>query len=174
MMTRAALFAALAIVLPILFHMVGLGAMFLPMFLPVMFGSAILTWKYAMLVAVIAPIVSNLMTGMPPVAPPVLPVMLVELVTVALSLSILHTHKQYSIWIALPVAILLDRLVLWSMVSLIAPLFGFDHPFFSASLVVSGIPGIVLQLALIPLLLKSLHRSFPYLLNYRGETDSNG
>ena len=69
-----ALFAALAVALPQFFHMLGLGAVFLPMFLPVTAGAMLLSWKFAFTLALIAPITSWLITGMPPIVPPILPV----------------------------------------------------------------------------------------------------
>lgn len=160
-----ALFVALGIVLPQFFHLVGLGSIFLPMFLPIMLGSMLLSWRFALTLAVLCPVVSWAITGMPPIAPPVLPVMLVELIIIALTISIIHVHLKKSFWLALIAGILLDRIVLLVLVYILSPLFGLDHPLFSVALVTAGLPGIVLQLVTIPPAMVLIRQRFPHLLN---------
>jgi len=157
----AALFAALAVILPQFFHLVGLGAMFLPMFLPIMLGSMLLKRRFAFSVAIISPLVSWLLTGMPPLAPPVLPVMMLELIAVSLIISTLRVHQHKPVMIALISAILIDRFLLFIIVIIIAPIFGFAHPLFSIALVMSGFPGIILQLIAIPLAMRFIQQKFP-------------
>jgi hypothetical protein len=160
-----ALFASLGIVLPQFFHLIGLGSIFLPMFLPVMMGSMLLTWRFALALAVICPVVSWAITGMPPVAPPVLPVILAELTVLSLTISIIHVHLRKSFWLALSVGILTDRATLLILVYLLTPLFGLEHPLFSLALVTAGFPGIVLQLITIPLAMVLIRQRFPQLVN---------
>lgn len=160
-----ALFAALGVLLPQFFHLVGMGSIFLPMFLPVMMGSLLLTWRFALSLAVICPLVSWAITGMPPLAPPVLPVMLSELVVLALTLSIIRVHLKKSYWIALILGILFDRLILVIIVFFLAPFFGLDHPLFSVALVTAGVPGIILQLITIPVTMLLIRQKMPQLLN---------
>lgn len=157
----SALFIASGIVLPPVFHLAGLGATFLPMFLPVLLGGMVLTWRFALLTAVLTPLASWLLTGMPPVVPPVLPVMLVELSVAALLCSVIRVHLRKSVWLALVTAILADRLVLFLIVKVMAPLLGWNHPLFSISIVISGLPGIVLQLIIIPWVMKMIKSKFP-------------
>jgi len=156
-----ALFAALGVVFPQFFHLLGLGPTFLPMFLPVMMGSLLLTWKFALSLAVICPVVSFLLTGMPPIAPPVLPLMTVELLIMAMILSLIHVHWKKSIWLALPAAIIADRSIVYIVAGLIAPLFGWQDQFFSLALVLSGIPGIILQIVILPLAIKLIRNYLP-------------
>jgi hypothetical protein len=160
----AALFAALGVVLPPIFHVFGLGSTFLPMFLPVMLGSMLLSWKFALVLAIFAPLTSWLLTGMPPLVPPILPLMLAELVLLALICSVLHVHLQRSVWFTLLIAIIADRLLLFFMVTFAASWLSLDPAVFSIALVVSGLPGIVLQLLVIPLALKLLQQKFPDLV----------
>jgi hypothetical protein len=156
-----AIFAAAAVILPQFFHLLGLGSTFLPMFLPVMLGSFLLTWKFAMVLAVLPPLVSFVFTGMPPLVPPILPVMLSELIVVSIIISIISVHLKKSFWLALPAAIIIDRLLLFLIVSWIAPMLGFKHTIFSIALVASGLPGIAMQLIVIPLALKMIYRKYP-------------
>ncbi len=158
---RAALFAALSVILPQFFHLVGLGAIFLPMFLPVMLGSMLLKRRFAFSVAFISPLISWILTGMPPLAPPVLPVITLELTAVSLTISTLRVHHHKTVMLSLTAGILVDRLLLFIVVILISPLFGIDNSFFSLALVMSGIPGIILQLIAIPLAMRLIQQKFP-------------
>lgn len=161
-----AFFTAMAVLLPQLFHVIGLGPAFLPMFLPVMMGSMLLSWKFALALAVIAPLVSWGFTGMPPLVPPVLPVILAELTAISLILSLLHVHLKRPVWLALLLAITADRLLLFALIYLVAPLFGLKGPFFSLSLVLVGIPGIVIQILVIPAALKLIDQKFPHYFEF--------
>ncbi len=160
-----AFFAALAIALPQFFHLLGLGAVFLPMFLPVAAGAMLLSWKFALTLALIVPITSWLITGMPPLVPPILPVIVAELAIIALSASYLRYHRGMNVWIALFTAILLDRIFLFILVSFLAPLFGWNHPLFSVGIVASGLPGIALQIIVIPLVMRFIKEKYPQYYN---------
>lgn len=156
-----ALFIAAAILLPQLFHLFGLGPTFLPMFLPVFAGAMVLSWKFALVLGLSSPLISWVFTGMPPLIPPILPVMLVQLGTAAILISWLRYHIKKSVWFVLIVAIVWDRLLLFILVTIIAPIFGLDHPFFSTALVISGLPGIILQIIVIPQLIPLILKRFP-------------
>ncbi|MBN2424113.1 MAG: hypothetical protein JXR46_15965 [Calditrichaceae bacterium] len=157
----AALLIVTAVILPQFFHWLGLGSTFLPMFLPVIFAGMLMTWKFAVIVAVTGPLLSWLLTGMPPVYPPVLPVMLVELVIMSLIISLLRVHGHMHYWIAYIPAIIIDRLILYLLVSLIAPQFGWNDPLFSIALVSTGLPGIIMQIIVLPLFMETVRKKFP-------------
>lgn len=145
-----ALFIAAGVIFPQFFHLIGLGPMFLPMFLPVAVGAGILPLKYALTLGLITPLTSFLLSGMPPIMPPVLPVLMTELAVISLILSIGVYRLQMNVWLILILAVLADRLVLFAFVTLLAPLFGWDFPLFKIALLISGIPGIVLLFAVVP------------------------
>ncbi|NOX38229.1 MAG: hypothetical protein GXO78_11925 [Calditrichaeota bacterium] len=149
-LARTALFVAAGVVIPQFFHLLGLGAVFLPMFIPVMLGSMFLPLPLAGVLALVTPVLSWSITGMPPLMPPILPVVTLELLVVAVVISGLHYHRGVSPIAVLLLAIIADRLLLWLIVRWLAPALGWTHPIFSLSLVFSGIPGIVLQLLVIP------------------------
>jgi len=159
-----AMFAALGVVLPPVFHIFGLGVTFLPMFLPVMMGSMLVSWRYAMVLAIICPLTSWLITGMPPLVPPLLPIVMSELILTALIISILRVHLNRPVWLALITAIIVDRLFLYFLVTLLAGWFHLEPMVFSIAMVAAGIPGIILQLLVIPLALKLLQQKFPNLV----------
>ena len=158
-----ALFAAVAVILPQFFHLIGLGSAFLPMFLPIMLGCFFLTWKFAVVLAILPPIVSFAITGMPPLVPPILPIMLVELVIISLIISTVYVSLRKNMWFALITAIIVDRLILLLIVGWLAPMFGYEHPIFTIAMVASGIPGIIMQIIVIPLALKLILKKYPQL-----------
>jgi hypothetical protein len=157
-----ALFAALGILFPQFFHLLGLGAAFLPMFLPIMVGSMFLTWRFVLLLAVLTPLVSWLLTSMPPLTPPILPILVIEFISIGLLISLLRQHSNLSVISILLIAIFMDRLILFITVSLIAPIFNIEHPLFSVAIVISGIPGIVLQIIVVPLTVYLIEKKYPY------------
>ena len=65
-MILSGLFIALGVIVPILFHMVGLGSFMLPMFWPLCLGAFMLSPAFAILIGILTPLISMLLTGMPP------------------------------------------------------------------------------------------------------------
>ena len=72
MKTRKLTFASLclstALLLPQLFHLLGLqqaGQIFLPMHIPVLLSGLLLGWHYGALLGFMTPLLSFLLTGMP-------------------------------------------------------------------------------------------------------------
>lgn len=159
--SRAAFFAALGLILPIFFHLFGLGSTFLPMFLPILAGSLLLPWRLAIAIALITPLASFLLTGMPPLYPPVLPVMMLELCLISLIASAIYFYQHYSVWLAIAAAMLADRLFLFFFIAGLAPLFHLPPHIFSVSVVLSGLPGIVLMFLVIPPFINIISRRFP-------------
>jgi thiamine transporter ThiT len=77
-LVKAALFLALGIILPYIFHMEGGmgGQMFLPMHIPVLLCGFILGERYGLLVGILTPVLNSVITGMPPIYPVALAMML--------------------------------------------------------------------------------------------------
>lgn len=74
------LFGALAIVMPFLFHLVGLGSIFLPMFIPIVISGFFIQLRYAIILCIMIPILSFTISGMPPLlVPPIGIIMIFEL-----------------------------------------------------------------------------------------------
>ena len=66
LMIWAAFFVAIAVLVPVIFHVVGgLGKVFLPMHIPVILCGFICGPYFGLLCGVIAPILSAMITGMP-------------------------------------------------------------------------------------------------------------
>jgi len=153
--TLIALFLALCIIVPILFHFIGAGAMFLPMFLPILLAGFVIEFPLAILVGLLGPWISALIIGMPPLFPTAL-IMSVEGVTAAGIVSYLYHEKEMSFWICLIFGIVTERVSLVIMGFTIAPILGLPGELFSIYKLTESMPGVLLQLILVPIILKML------------------
>lgn len=154
------LFIAIGVLLPVIFHMFGLGSVFLPMHLPVLMAGFLVDVPFGILVGAITPILSSLITGMPP-AFPVLPYMVFELATYGGSASLFYRKLKFNIYISLIFSMVLGRVVSAIVVWILATFFmaKLPGPFvFIAGSITKGLPGIVIQLILIPILMIALER----------------
>lgn len=133
-----------------LFHVVQLGATFLPMFFPIAVLGFLVRPGVAAVVGFLAPLLSALMTGMPPLYPPIAPMMAVEGAVLGGTISLLTRLTDWGTYPVLLSGILLQRVVMVITVFLIAPLFHLPSAVFSIGMLLSGIPGVILQIAAIP------------------------
>ncbi len=156
-MTLISLFIALCVIIPFVFHLAGLGAMFLPMFLPILLAGFVIRFPLAMLVGLLGPIVSSLLTGMPPLFPTAISMMAEGMVASGVA-SFLFCSKKSSLWLALLLAIIAERMTRVLMIFLILPLFGLPAREWSIAEITLTLPGVALQLVLIPLVLFVLWR----------------
>lgn len=160
-MVRAALLIALGLVLPYLFHGVkDAGSIFLPMHIPVLVAGFVLAPEYALAVGVLTPLLSHVFTGMPPF--PFVYVMTLELATYGLAISLLNKKFKLGVYVNLIIGMLAGRAVniLGSYVILHMIM---SKPFklklVVTGLFVKGLPGIAIQLVLIPLLVMVLKKN---------------
>ncbi len=156
--TLIALFIALCLLVPFLFHLVGLGKMFLPMFLPILLAGFIIEFPAAMLVGLLGPWISALATGMPPLFPTALSMSIEGVVTAGI-VSFLYHKRQISFWIGLIVAVIAQRLARVAMLLLILPFFGLPAKALSLADFTYSLPGVLLQLLLTPIILFMLWKS---------------
>lgn len=150
----SAFFVAMGVIVPILFHSFGGGGrIFLPMHIPVLLGGLVLSPVYAMLVGVMTPIVSGLTTGMPVVYPMMI-IMAFELATYGLLMAYLTQKLRWPVIGSLLLAMIGGRIVAGIVVAVLVLGFGLEiNPVvYLVGAVSSGLPGIILQLILIPLL----------------------
>jgi len=157
MVTSAAM-AALGILLPIAFHAVGLGSKFMPMVLVLMLNGFLSPLPWAMLTGAVVPIASGLMTGMPPLYPPYCLVMSPEMAMVSGLAAALYRLSKRRIWPALVTAIVFDRVASIALTYALAGRFGLPPRIVSIASFAQGLPGIALQLTVIPLTVSALAR----------------
>jgi len=153
--TLVGLFIALCILIPIIFHMFGLGKMFLPMFLPILLAAFTIQYPGALFVGTLGPLVSSLSTGMPPLFPMALSMSIEGLVT-AWAASYLYFRRNISFWICLITAVLFQRIARVLMLLLILPLFGLPVKSVTLADFTYSFPGVILQLAIVPIIMRVL------------------
>lgn len=158
----AALCAALCVVVPMAFHMIpNGGTIFLPMHIPVLLCGMLCGWQYGLLCGLVGPLVSSLTTGMPPMA--ILPAMMVECGVYGCTVGVLmhrlsakQVHKK--IYISLVTAMVLGRVVSGIAKALIfAP--GTSLKAWATVSFITGLPGILIQLILVPAVYIALTKS---------------
>jgi hypothetical protein len=150
------LFMALALVFPLIFHTLGLGSSFLPMFYPVIAAGFLVSLPVALVVGIFSPLVSALFTGMPPFFPPIALMMMIEgLVLTALPVLFYQRLKK-SAWFTTVVTMAADRLVVVLLVLLFSLLLELPERVLTVAVLVNGIPGTILILILIPPLVKQM------------------
>jgi hypothetical protein len=132
----AALMGALAIALPQAFHLVGLGAVFLPMHLPVALAGMMVRPGLAAAIGVLAPVLSFFIAGMPPA--PLVPLMAVELAVLG------------SVGALLRGAVVARVAVTFLVITLLGGYLRLPRVESAAAWVAAGLPGIVLQLIAVP------------------------
>ncbi len=163
-LTLAALMLALAYILPFFTGQIPqIGAMLCPMHLPVLLCGFVCGWPWGLTVGFIAPLMRSLILGMPPLFPTAL-CMAFELAVYGAAAGWLYRklpRRKSAIYAALLGAMVLGRLVWgavrWLCVGLGTDAFGMAA--FWAGAVTDAIPGIVLQIVLIPLLVMVLEKA---------------
>lgn len=157
-----ALCAALCVVLPMAFHAVqNAGTVFLPMHIPVLLCGLMCGWPFGFICGILGPVLSSLLTGMPPAA--MLPSMVVECAAygciTGLGMKYIHTQKPVAdLYISMVIAMILGRVLAGLAKSLIFSPGTAPFAWVTTSLV-AGIPGIVIQLLLIPLVITALTKA---------------
>lgn len=167
-MVLAAFFLALALILPFISGQVQqLGNALCPMHFPVLLCGFFCGPWYGLAVGFVAPLLRFVMFGMPPVMP-VGVAMCFELAAYGVVSGLLYRvlpRKKIFIYVSLIAAMITGR-ILWGAVRTL--LYGLGQSEFGWTAFVAGafttaIPGIIIQLILIPVLVIVLTRAFPQL-----------
>jgi len=164
----AALCTAMGIVLPVALHIVPrAGHTLLPMHIPVLLCGFLCTWQFALLCGIATPVLSCLLTAMPSFID--LPAMTAELalyaVVPALILRALPLPNNAPIqkqaartYIALITAMLAGRLVYGLLRAFIFRAGAYSLQIWVTAAFVTALPGILVQLILIPILVITLRK----------------
>jgi hypothetical protein len=150
------MFIAMGLILPALFHAVGLGSIFMPMFWPVAMAAFFLPWTFSFLVAVLTPLLSFMLTGMPPASPPILHMMIAELAGLALTIALLHGRVQWGLFWILLAGLAVSRVLCFFSAMGLATVMGLPAAWSAWAMTVKGVPGLTVILLLLPLLLQRL------------------
>ena len=163
-LTLSAMFLALGLVLPFLTGQIPqIGNMLLPMHIPVFLCGLICGWQYGAVVGFILPLFRSAVFGMP-VFFPTATAMSFELMTYGLVAGLLYSLSKWqcirALYRCLVIAMLAGRVV-WGVVQIIqlGVTGGFTWQMFMAGAFLNAVPGIVVQLILIPVVMLSLNRT---------------
>lgn len=160
----SSLFLAVGYVLPLLTGQIpAVGKALLPMHVPVLLCGFICGGPWGLLVGAVLPLTRALMFGMPPIYPTAL-AMTFELAAYGFFAGFfyrLFRRGTAAVFLSLPAAMIAGRLV-WGAAS--AFLYGvggktFTLKLFWAGAVANAVPGIILQLVLIPAVLLALTKA---------------
>lgn len=150
---------ALCVVLPMAFHSFpNGGSIFLPMHIPVLLCGMMCSWPYGLMCGLLGPALSSLITGMPPAA--MLPSMMLECAVYGgVSGGMMCLVRTKKTWLDLYIS-MITAMILGRVVAGLAKAWIFSPgtaPFaWVTTSLVTGIPGICLQLVLLPILIVAL------------------
>lgn len=162
----AALCLALGILLPQVFHVIPVantGNVFLPMHIPVILCGYFVGAGYGALVGAICPLLSFLFTGMPNAAR--LPFMIVELMAYGVAAGVFYhilakLNKTLRIYLTLIITMICGRVAYFMGLVVAVYILGMKELSVMAviSAIVLGLPGIVIQIVLIPVIIFSIDK----------------
>ncbi len=154
-MVLAAFFLALAYVMPFLTGQIPeIGSMLCPMHIPVLLCGFLCGWQWGLAVGFTAPVLRSLTLGMPPLFP-VAVCMAFELASYGIVSGLMHKYlpkKKPYIYVSLLGAMITGRLV-WGTVMFAALSIdggAFTFSAFLAGAITNAVPGIILQIVIIP------------------------
>ena len=170
LMIWAAFFVTLGVLVPTIFHAVGgLGKVFLPMHIPVILCGFICGPYYGLLCGVIAPILSSMITGMPVLLPNGV-IMAFELAAYGFVSGYFY-QRDLGLLPSLVFAMLTGRILSGALTAFVLGFAGKEYgvsAFITASFV-TGLPGIVIQLVLIPVLVKAIEKVIRHIMCSGGD-----
>ena len=159
----ASMFLALALVLPFLTGQIPeIGEMLCPIHIPVILCGYICGGPWGLVVGFVAPLLRSVIFSAPPLFPTAF-AMAFELAVYGFMSGLLYrklSKNKANVYISLVVSMIVGRLV-WGIVQLCCV--GFDISKFSlaafwSGAVINAIPGIIIQLVLIPIIVMALEK----------------
>lgn len=164
-LTISAMFMAIGIVLPFFTGQIPqIGNMLLPMHIPVFLCGLICGWQYGAAVGFILPLMRSVLFTMPPLFPNAT-AMAFELLTYGLVAGLLYSRSRWQCIVALyrsVIAAMVAGRVVWGVAEII--LLGisgtaFTWEAFMAGALLNAVPGIIVQLVLVPAVMVALNRT---------------
>ncbi|MDI9482409.1 MAG: ECF transporter S component [Bacillota bacterium] len=162
-MVLSALFIALGLVLPFLTGQIPqIGSRLLPMHIPILLCGFVCGAPFGLAAGFITPLLRSLIFGMPPMMPTAV-AMAFELAAYGfisgLMYKLLPKRKPF-VYVSLIISMICGRIV-WGIVSFF--LYGlsgtaFTWQIFAAGAFINAVPGIILQIVIIPLIIFALEK----------------
>lgn len=163
-LTYSALYMAIALILPFVTGQIPeIGAMLCPMHIPALLCGFMCGWPWGVAVGFISPLLRSVMFGMPAMFPAAI-AMAFELAVYGGMAGLLYSRlprKKWMIYVALLISMIAGRVVWGAVQALLAGLSGnsFTWTLFLTGAVINAIPGIIMQLALIPVLVVTMDKA---------------
>lgn len=163
-MILSAAFLALAYIMPFLTGQIPeIGSMLCPLHIPVLLCGFICGWPWGLAVGFIAPLLRSFTLGMPPLFPKAV-CMAFELAAYGAVTGLMHRilpRKKAYIYVSLLTAMIIGRLIWGAAMFTCLGLSGGSFTFaaFLAGAVTNAIPGIIIQIVLIPVLVMVLGKT---------------
>ena len=152
------LFGAAGLALPFLFHLVQLGSVFLPMYLPLVALAFFVRPGVAAATGLAVTLLSALLTGMPPWFPPVAPAMALELSAMAAMASWAFGRWPRSVLAVLVPVLVLGRVFQFGCGWLFGLFLDLPPEFLSVASLIRAFPGLILMLVVIPAVVRVARR----------------
>lgn len=161
-LSQSAMFIAIALMLPFVAGQIPeIGNMLLPMHLPVMLCGLVCGAGWGGAVGLIAPILRSIIFARPPLYPSAI-AMAAELATYGLVIGFVYSLRKKSLaWLyfSLILSMIAGRLVWAPVMAALMGFNGFTLSYFFTESVLLAVPGIILQLILIPILMLLFKKS---------------
>jgi len=163
-LTLSALFMALGIVLPFFTGQIKqIGNMLLPMHIPVLLCGFVCGAPYGLTVGFIVPLFRSLLFSRPELMPTAI-AMAIELAAYGAITGLMYAkfkEKKFGIYVSLIVAMITGRAI-WGIANIVLyRILGnpFTWEIFAAGAFLNAIPGIIIQLILIPIIIFALEKA---------------
>ena len=161
-LTVSSMCLALGVILPQAFHAIpNAGSILLPMHIPVLICGFICGPTYGLIVGVLTPILSHLIFSMPPAA--MLGQMVIELAMYGLMTGLLNKtlnikNELIKYYVVLILSMIIGRVFYGIVNALFFKAGSYSLSIWLSTAFVSAIPGIIIQLAIIPSLVKAIKK----------------
>ncbi|MCM1329475.1 MAG: ECF transporter S component [Ruminococcus sp.] len=166
-LTLAAMFLAIGLVLPFLTgQLKQFGSALLPMHIPVILCGLICGWQYGLGVGLVLPLLRSALFGMPVLLTAA--AMSFELAAYGFAAGFLYFHSRWKCVVALYRSLIIAMLagrVVWGIAQVVLLNLlglgenGFTLQMFMAGAFLNAVPGIIIQLILIPAIMIALNRT---------------
>lgn len=161
----SAMFLAMGVVLPMFIGQIPrFGTMLLPMHIPVFLCGLICGRQYGAPMAAILPLLRSLLFGIPNFYPDAIAIAF-EMAAYAFAADLLYSRSKWhcikSLYRCLLISMIVGRIVRGTVQFILLGISGsaFTFKAFFFGIVVTGIPGIILQLIIIPAVMIALHKT---------------
>lgn len=161
----AAMFLAIGLILPFFTGQIKqIGNMLLPMHIPVFLCGLICGWKYGLVVGCIMPLLRSTLFGMPVMFPSAV-AMAFELMAYGFVIGFLYEKSRWHCIKALyrcMIAAMISGRIVWGLVMIVLLGFGstgFTFQAFLGGALLNAVPGIIIQLIIIPAIMLALKRT---------------